>query len=511
MRKKFLCSTMLVAFALHLVACGDGSDETATSQQGQIVDFMSESSTTDENVASESQSGKDLEELTAEDYWALAEQYREQGLIRKQRDVLEKSYRLYGDSTAFETLQTINVNLEEEDASVQEQANLMLQNLELQEYLSESINLISTEEWFKTMMPKLYEGNRNYFLQKDGQTALYIQAGYTQSGEPFTKVWYLGEQAKVLRKEGDAVQLLVTQIEDGNYQGAFESWTLDGSTGDIYHETGTFGNSVLTGDYMIAIHEGTESSDLFSMWSNKEGMKYTTYNGHFNEQGISTLEQPTAKKIASLIADTEYNSCIVYAIDVNDCLFEGLAEGEEPATYVFGIEKMGWEMYPSFTVYEPVEDAQVKNDGTTDAEQINIDLQVRVFDGELQIYQNGTWVGMGSVEEYIQADPFQIYENNRPIIGEVANDSVENGRSVLGYKRSGGTIPKDKVVTKPATQKPAQQEQPQQTPQQTTPTPAPTPTPTPIPTPTPTPTPEPTPPADSGNNDVDVEWTPDIL
>lgn len=525
MKKKLLCGAVLVALTLNLVACGDGSDDTGASQH--VMDLIPESSVTDEKETTEVQTDENADaegnELTAEDYLTLAEQYKEQGLIRKQRDVLEKSYRLYGDQAAFDSLQSISVNLEEEDGVIQEQANLMLQNLELVDYLGESVNLISTNEWMDTMMPKLYEGTRSYFLQKGGQTVLFIQVGYSQVGEPIAKVWYLGEQVRVLRREGSTVQLLETGMADGNYQGAFTSWTLEGSTGNIYQETGTFGNGVLTGDYTIAIHEGTEGSDIFSLWNNKEGMKYTTYDGHFNEQGISTLEQPAAKKIASLISDTEYNSCIVYAIDVKDCLFEGLAEGEEPATYVFGIEKMGWESIPSFTVYEPVSDTQ-----TSTEEEKKTDIQVRVFDGELQIYQSGKWIGMGSVEEYMKADPFLAYENNRQNADENSGENL----NALGHRRAGGTIPKDKVVTKPATQTPAQQQQPQQTPQQQQPQQqAPQQS-----------APAPTPPtnngngnsnngntnsgnsnggnADSGNtggdtgnggNETDVEWTPDML
>lgn len=354
MKNKLLCSVLLVALVMNLTACGGGSEGTESSKQ--FPEPEQESSETVTN------------------------------------DIL--------------------VNLAEADEAMREQASLMLQNLELKEYLDESINLINTEEWFQTMMPNLQEGYRNYFLQKDGQPVLYIQAGYNQGGESTAKVWYLGEQVRALKKEGNTLQLLETQMVEGNYQGAFESWTLNGETGDIYHETGTFGNGVITGEYEISIHEGTQGSDLFSLWSNKEGMSYTTYNGTFDERGISTLKQPSDKRIASLLSGTEYNSCIVYAIDVNDCLFEGLAEGEEPATYVFGIEKMGWEICPLF---------------------------------------------------------------------------AEEESEFTGYKRNGGTLPKEKVVSKPAAQTTTQQSVPQpqqeqapqeqpgqeQAPQQSVPAPAP--------------------------------------
>lgn len=235
-----------------------------------------------------------------------------------------------------ETESATDEKINAEDVQKQEMAELMLQNLELEEYLGESIQLIGTEEWFQTM-------DGEYTLEKDGTPLLIVQTGTTQKGEKFSKVSYLGEETKVLRKKGEMVQLLRTGMVDGKYQGPFESWTLDGDTGDIYYEKGTLGNGVLTGDYTISIHEGTEGSEVYSLWSHKEGMKYTTYNGQFNEQGISTLKQPNAEKLKALIKDTEYTSCIVYAIDVNDCLFWGLKEGENPESFVFGIEKLGWD------------------------------------------------------------------------------------------------------------------------------------------------------------------------
>ena len=78
--------------------------------------------------------------------------------------MLEQSYRLFDDTEAFDSLQNISVNLAEEDETVQEEAKQMLQNLQLVDYLSDGINQICNDNWMDTMMPKLREGKRNYFL-----------------------------------------------------------------------------------------------------------------------------------------------------------------------------------------------------------------------------------------------------------------------------------------------------------------------------------------------------------
>lgn len=175
-------------------------------------------------------------------------------------------------------------DLAEVEESIREQGMLMLQNLELAEYLDESIHLIMTEEWFRTMLDGADEGSRNYYMQRDGETVLTIQAGYDETGEIYARVCYFGEQVRVLQRQQNAVQLLTTQMKDGRYEGAYEVWTCDGDTGSIYQETGSFAEGVLTGDYTLKVHEGGEPSEVFSLWSNREGMKYTAYTGTYEEQ-----------------------------------------------------------------------------------------------------------------------------------------------------------------------------------------------------------------------------------
>ena len=63
----------------------------------------------------------------------------------------------------------------------------MQHDLELPEYLDESVNLIDSEDWFLTMMPKLKEGQRNYYLEQDSEPLLYVQVGYTEEGQCFSK------------------------------------------------------------------------------------------------------------------------------------------------------------------------------------------------------------------------------------------------------------------------------------------------------------------------------------
>ena len=185
---KILALTMSTILASSLTACGDGSgtdaEEVLTPVEGQpmLTDLELEIV----NLETKYNKG----EFTQADYLALADAYRRAGYIRRQRDMLEQDYRLYQDMDAFATLQGLAVNLGEETEDIRSLAQEMQNDLELPEYLDESVNLIDSEDWFLTMMPKLKEGKRDYYLEQEGQSLLYIEVGYAENGEGFSKVWY---------------------------------------------------------------------------------------------------------------------------------------------------------------------------------------------------------------------------------------------------------------------------------------------------------------------------------
>ena len=149
---------MSAVLVTSLTACGDGSDENAKDAVTPVEaqPMLSELELEILNLETKYNKG----EFTQEDYLSLADAYNRAGYIRKQRDMLEQDYRLYADEEAFAALQEISVNLEEETEGIRSRAQEMQNDLELTEYLSESVNLIDSEDWFTTMMPKLKEGQR---------------------------------------------------------------------------------------------------------------------------------------------------------------------------------------------------------------------------------------------------------------------------------------------------------------------------------------------------------------
>lgn len=411
-------STVLVT---SLTACGDGNggkvEDAVTPVEAQPM--LSELELEILNLETKYNKG----EFTGADYLALADAYSRAGDIRKQRDMLEQDYRLYEDADAFSTLQGLSVNLEEEREEIRSRAQEMLNDLELPEYLDESVNLIDSADWFSTMMPKLKEGQRSYYLERDAQPLFYAQVGYTGEGQRFSKVWYTGSETKrFLSQEGATIRLVTvtatgadeniadptetenpdatqetgtteararenttTEISDTtapladtpetmkDWNGTFESWRVDCATGSITHEQGTMQNGVLTGDYTCDVHAGEGGLDAFSLWNNREGMEYITYTGSFDSEGKVLTEQPSEEIRKKLLEGTNYTDLILYAYDATgeNCLWQGIGAETSVADYRFDGEMIGWETRPEYTSYEVTETMAAEADGTGNTDASN--------------------------------------------------------------------------------------------------------------------------------------------
>lgn len=561
-------STVLV---ISLTACGDGNggeaEDVVTPVEAQPM--LSELELEILNLETKYNKG----EFAGADYLALADAYSRAGDIRKQRDMLEQDYRLYEDADAFSTLQGLSVNLEEETEEIRSRAQEMLNDLELPEYLDESVNLIDSGDWFSTMMPKLKEGQRSYYLERDAQPLFYAQVGYTGEGQRFSKVWYTGSETKrFLSQEGTIIRLVTvtstvaedpastagtdTTAETADIQdtatpraatpadmdawnGTLEAWSVDCATGSITHEQGTMQKGVLTGDYTCDVHAGEGGLDAFSLWNNREGMEYITYTGSFDSEGKALVEQPSEEIRKKLLEGTDDTDLILYAYDATgeNCLWQGTGAETSVADYRFGGELIGLEARPEYTSYEVPETMATDDDGTGSTGETGTEKpQIRIFDGEIQWFDGKYWVSAGNVKEMAKQDPFAAYEENHDTAapgdtaGTTGGDTTDGnaGQSITGGNTTGtaggnknsGTIQKPaatpKPMTKPSTPKPG--------------TTKPSATPAPTATPVPAATPAPAQSNDnsstggssdsgstggdsgsSGGSDVDMEWTPDLL
>ena len=446
----FLAAGILSGAAIVFTGCGDGNIQeehgVGTLEAQPIL-----SSLEVEIVNMETKYRKG--ELTREEYLTLAKDYGEIGRVREERDLLEQSYRLYDDTEAFELLQTLTVNLVEEEPQIRKAAETLTENLTQDDTVGEAIQVLTGEEWFHTLMPKLREGQRSYYLDGDGE--LYFQAGYGADGAEVTKVWYTAGGRSIFLQNTENTLKIVICTGD-----AIASYYLDAGTGSITREQGTMKNDVLTGEYTCDISSGENGVDLASLWNSRGELEYTTYRGEFDAEGRTLAEQPSESELKKLLSGSGYEKAVIYAYeaDTGRCLWQGLDSDAAVESYSFGGDMLGLQSMPEYTPYEaqPMaeqnaeETSGASGEGADGAEEGSIEPgssettdnigRVRVFDGEIQWFDGKYWVSAGKAADLIQEDPFLAYEEReitsetqvasaQPAEGAQPGEPGENGSS----------------------------------------------------------------------------------
>lgn len=482
-RKGLWLVTVIVAGVCLVTGCGDGTDvDKMTGEQVSGTAVEAETTEYQPVIDEKEQRAADLEYkystegLNAAEYEELASWYGQEGKIMLQRDMYEQCWRLYGDVAAYEALQQIVVNVEEENDQVKNMAQLLMQNMDLTDYWTEAASTVYSESWYSTMMPKLKEGSRTYYRnQADNGAILIWRVGYDLLGKNYTEAWYQkGEQLVWLRQDPESVQMVNTTVTNGQYTGAFESWLCMSVTGDIYHESGNLQNNVLTGEYSAGVFLGNEPTDLIGLWSSRESMELKSYSGNFGENGIVQKEQPDNSKLKITHNGSEGAILLCYAWteDEKEILAIRTLEGTEAGSYVFNATELwGMDSIPQFTFYAPVgrqeqfgetalsQAAKVSIEGTGAekeadgmiADKKNVidpeNVQIRVFDSNIQWFDGTRWHTVGTVSEYEARDPFNEYTGRQSEVPGVQIGDMQDGENAVSSnqdtaynKRCAGSI-----------------------------------------------------------------------
>ena len=404
-KRKLLCLLMVLSL-VTMPACGDGDipllglsqTESVESPVEVIVEPLGTAAPEVEEVTTM----QELEErfaagiFTAADYKVLAKYYTEENRNKEARDALELSYQMEQNEEVYASLQGLTVNAAEEEAMAQ-QLDLLIMNLNTPEYANESISMLFTDEWFQAMMPQLQTGKRSYYREK-GDTILYLEVGYNEQQQKYTSIWKkTGDVLQVIQQTPGTLQSVVTGVEDSKYHGKFESWTCIAPTGDIFHETGTFDRGVVVGDYTAEVRWGKDSADIMALWTMREDMEFDTYTGTFAENGMTTVTQPTVEQQSVINGEQNGDNAVIYAYseDGKNYLFMS-----RPSNTIFTCDVIGLQAYPSFDLYEPVQAGGSTGIDLTERKIALSDLQVRIYNGNIEVYDGTKWLVMGSVEEY---------------------------------------------------------------------------------------------------------------
>lgn len=433
-----LAAGMFTGAAMVLNGCGDGSGQEERGR-GTLEAQPMLSSLEAEIVNMEEKYCKG--ELTREEYLILAKDYGEGNRVREERDLLEQSYRLYDDAEAFQLLQTLTVNLVEEEPQLRQAAETLSASLTQDDTVGEAIQTLTGEEWFRTMMPKLREGQRSYYLDGDGE--LYFQVGYGADGAEVTKVWYAAGGRSIFLQNTENTLKIVICTGD-----VIESYYLDAGTGSITREQGTMKNDVLTGEYTCDIYSGEAFVDLNSLWNSRGDLEYTTYQGKFDDVGQTLVKQPGEAELKKLLEGSGYQKAVLYAYDAaaSRCLWQGLDGEDTVESYSFGGDMLGLQSVPEYTAYEaqPMAEQNVEETSGASGETADNIARVRVFDGEIQWYDGKYWVSAGKAADLIQEDPFLAYEERENPYGtQVASAQSEEGAQPGEGGSSAGEIKTD--------------------------------------------------------------------
>lgn len=190
----------------------------------------------------------------------------------------------------------------ENEAQAQEAVLELYQNIELEEYLGECIHIVNSDAWQETMADNMIEGARSYTLQQGEEILLSVQIGYDISGVLYTNVWYLKEGSMILLKQqGSVVQLTLAGVTDGVYDGSFERCTIDGATGEIRREQGTYSQGVPTGEHSVMVKQGSGEGDAYDLWNMRDSFAYETSVTEYDEEGnvIEPTPTPTPEPTAT--------------------------------------------------------------------------------------------------------------------------------------------------------------------------------------------------------------------
>jgi len=551
------CKLCVVVLAMATALCGCNSPGKAKDASGPKAEVLL---THEEKAILEYVEGGNLGKMTEEEYLYVAKLFADRGKFLDARNALEECVCLLGSEKAVSELEKIWVNLEEEDAELRKAAEQMENALKPGDP-ADAVRLLAEGEWLKGMMPRLHQGRRNYFLSKDGEVKLFYTVGYGADGCLGATLWIPKDQDHFAVLQGNANQIIYLQtgVKNGEYEGDFEAWSCEAASGLILRERGSFSGGYYSGAYTAGIASGLAAGDMVSLWGQRGEASYQEFHGFFDEAGNSLLRQNGEK----LRLPEGEEGDLVYAYSENgEGLYKNKAEGETALSF----RDMGMEPYPTFESYEPKGELSF----LASKEEAQERLEVRIYDGNIQVCLNGVWYDMGKAEEYAKQDLMKSYAESgsavvatgQQAVTEILTAAIGEGEILILQEGGEEMVPTPTETAAPSeTPEPAATESPNPeatatpkptaTPRPTTtprpvatttprpvatttprpvatttprptaaPTPAPTAAPTPAPTvaptpaptvaPTPAPTAEPTP-SPSGGSDTDIEWTPDDL
>lgn len=212
------------------------------------------------------------------------------------RDALEQAYRLAPDEETLTQLDGLVVDAQADTQDVSQRIDALYRLL--QDHDADGVVAAVLEDgWFDALKPRSSAGTRKYRYALQGAAPqLKLEVGYSANGSATTRLWFTEEDGAVTFVRRDANLLTVAQLHaaNGGYTGAFEVQTCQASTGQVYVDSGTLSNGVLTGAYTAQVSASEAPATLSALWAGRNERAKTAFTGAFDDTGHATAAQQTA-------------------------------------------------------------------------------------------------------------------------------------------------------------------------------------------------------------------------
>ncbi len=385
------------------------------------------------------------EGLTKDEYMTLASLCEGKGMVKAKRDVLEDAYRLFQDPEILEECENISVNGLEESDEVVKLLDAVLTGMATGTGdLSEAADLIDSDGFFDTLMPKLKEGRRNYFYEEDAEPYFVLTVGYAENGEKAVEAYFFDKATKtcyILQKRLNQFSFFTEMGEFENLEDVFnrfksetfEKLTVDSYSGVMKKETGSIKEGKLVGDYeaVVAYFDNYANDKVSTLIKNMDNYSKVVFKGAFDENGKPSVEALSDKNIEKLVKTEDGKTAIAYAYteDFLKCLYKEVSIDEKDSVS-FNKTELNIPVYPQIVRYDyakAIENNKKLLDARKSINEIGDGKQlVKVVDSKIMIYLDGEWVEYGNLSDLASEDPFREYnQKNDGVIANV-NAGTEN-------------------------------------------------------------------------------------
>lgn len=385
------------------------------------------------------------EGLTKEEYMTLASLCEEKGMMKAKRDVLEDAYRLFQDPEILKESENISVNALEESDEVINLLDKVLTGMATGTGdLSEAIDLIDSDGFFETLMPKLKEGRRTYFYEEDAEPYFVLTVGFNENGEKTIEAYFFDKATKTCTVLTKVSNNVTVYKETGEYESlydafnklsssTFEKLTVDSYSGVMKKETGSLKDGKLFGDYEVVVSyfDNYAKDKTSALIKNQEDFTKVVFKGSFDENGKPTVEALSEKNISKLVGADTGKVAIAYAYteDHQKCLYKEVGMDEKDSVS-FDKTELRIPVYPQIVRYDYAKaiennkklvEARKPVTKVGDGEQL-----VKIVDSKIFVCLDGEWAEYGNLSDIAGEDPFFKYNQKSDGIITSVNGGAEN-------------------------------------------------------------------------------------